>query len=411
MRILFVCCSDPRIDCRVRKELKWLRQRGFDDIGILFLFGERPENVVFWHAAMLDGYPLFAVNSRAASMVRDVVAQLKPDVVHVHELDALWPLLAEWDAKALRRIEAGSTAADSGVRISRPKGLRIIYDAHEYEPARHMPRQGPGGAVERRQRDRLCVPHVDEMIVVSPSIVRQTERDHGITPHLVPNTLPREAARQPRRAANDEQRTVVFSGAVTWSRGLKVAARAVELLGWRLKLVGPANKYIAADLMRHAGVELVGKKPYPYWGVKQSMLDHLAGADLALNFVDLSVPSYQMALPNKIFEYAWAGVFSISNKQHDVADLYRDYHIGAVVDADGRDDLTLAEEIDSAEHLAGHMLTYAGIRIDSPWFVQEWCFEATGGEVLDRLYLGEQATLTTGQRLARFARRVTACAE
>ena len=372
MRILFVCVSDPTSDPRVRKELQHLRSRGFDDIGVMALYTPREENVVCWHDGFVDGCPLFRVNSRAASLTREAVLGLKPDVVHVHELDALWSVLTTWSGENVQKIESGSAAADSGVSVERLP-MRLIYEAHEYERGRY------NVSDERIKRTTLVAGIADEVIVVSPAIVDEFEKVFGVRPHMIPNSFKRRPI--PKRTGRD----VAFCGNVTVGRGLDILGEAMRLLRGRKLVVFGAVKdeAVAADLSRGNDVEFMGRAPYPYPHEPDSLIERLSTAVVGINLVDLRVESYRMALPNKLFEYGFAGVRVVSNPQKDVVDLTHRFDLGSIADVAGCSEYLEAD----APRLATAISMAMDAHPKTQEFIDEWCWEETGAKVLDSLYL------------------------
>lgn len=384
MRILFVCFSEQ--DPRVRKELQHLRSRGFHDIGVLALYTHNDDNVVCWHDGFVDRYPVFRVNSRAASCAREAALGLKPDVIHVHELDALWAMLTVWDSDDVRAVDDGSDAADSGVRLE-PMPMRLIYEAHEWERGRN------GVSPERIKRSDLCADFVDEAIVVSPAIALEFERTFGRRPHVIPNSFMRRQANDPdtwghalavsRPRSGD--RVVAFCGNVTPGRGLDVLAEAMRQLGegWRLVVLGDVkDQSVADDLVRGNITHFLGRAPYPYPHESDSLVEWLRGVDVGINLVDMRVPSYRMALPNKLFEYAFAGTPVVSNGQADVVRLTTEYNLGAIANVTGHPDDVEADTPRLVEAIRPAVT--AAPRTDK--FVRDWCWEAKGGVVMDALY-------------------------
>lgn len=386
MRILFVCVGDPSTDPRIRKELQHLRSRGFDDIGVMALFTHNDANVVCWHDGFVDRCPLFRVNSRAASHVRQAVLGMKPDVVHVHELDALWPVLTSWGEADVQAVIDGSSAAESGVSVERLP-MRMIYEAHEYERGRYNVK------AERIQRAVRCSSIADEIIHVSPAIVDETERVVGRRPHLIPNSFMRRPRPIERgrawRAAEPKpfERVVSFCGNVTVGRGLDVLAEAMRILGrrWKLVVMGDVkDASVAGELQRGNDVRFIGRAPYPYPHEKDSIVEWIAGVDVGINVVDTTVPSYRMALPNKLFEYGFSGVPIVSNHQVDVVSLTREFDLGRIANVSGRsEDL----EIDAPRLAAEIAMAAEGPTPKTDEFIDAWCWEETGGKVMDLLYL------------------------
>jgi len=359
MRVLqFILTRDIRHETRLLKDVHWLKKRGFDDIGIVTGFYDSDRRVVCWYAGQIDGVPVLKLNSGAASHARELILRLKPDVVHVHELDALWALLSVWEG-------------DQFVGVDKPKDLRVIFEAHEYEPGRNMPDATPEQRQDRIDKYHQLVPLVDDMIVVSPSIRLQTREDLGIVPELIPN-VPIATIDPVER----EEGRVVFCGNVTRGRGLDVVCSAMHQLdGYQLELVGD-TRITDEELVQEladVGASFAGlKKP-------NELLGHLTGACAGIDLVDSRVESYRMALPNKFFEYAFAGVPVVANSQEDVRWLIGEYSLGTWVDVSGHN-------VEESGQVADAIRKASTVEPRTADFVQEWGWEATGGCALDYLY-------------------------
>jgi glycosyltransferase involved in cell wall biosynthesis len=102
----------------------------------------------------------------------------------------------------------------------------------------------------------------------------------------------------------------VYVGAVTRNRGIEVSIKALaHAPGARLRLLGPSSATYCAELERLAAEEGVTDRvefasAVPPGGVIAS----LRGATAGLALIQPTCLSYELSLPNKIFEYALAGL-------------------------------------------------------------------------------------------------------
>jgi glycosyltransferase involved in cell wall biosynthesis len=381
MRVLFVCFSER--DPRVRKELQHLRARGLRDVGVMQLYQHNDANIVCWHDGFVDGYPVFRVNSRAASHAREAAIAMKPDVVHVHELDSLWAMLSVWEDDNIQAVDGGADAADSGVRIE-ALPMRMIYEAHEWERGRN------GASAERVKRSDLCAGFANEVIVVSPAIAIEFENTFGRRPRVIPNSFRKRARVGAGRIVRTlepgpGEHVIAFCGNVTHGRGLDVLAEAMRQLGrgYRLVILGDVREQdVLDDLMRGNDAHVMGRAPYPYPHEKDSLVEWLGGISAGVNLVDMRIPSYRMALPNKFFEYGFAGVPVVSNGQADVVRLTTEYNLGCIANVTG---IPTDVEVD-APRLACAIKEAVWCTPRTDAFVRDWCWEATGAVVMDEFY-------------------------
>jgi glycosyltransferase involved in cell wall biosynthesis len=227
------------------------------------------------------------------------LAALAPDVVHVHDVH---PLAAA--------IEYAETAR-------RP--VRVIYDAHEYVPGLAV-----GGARTQRAVDgwaameREFVRRADRVITVAPGIAEVLQGTYALPelPHVVYNapvtgdfTAPRSLRAEARVA--DDVPLAVYSGALSAARGVDTAVAALaHAPGVHLAVVSvPYPHPFAAQLTATAARAGVADRLHLVPPVPSvTVPSYLCSADVAVSPILPVSASYDMALPNKLFEFLHAGL-------------------------------------------------------------------------------------------------------
>ena len=228
----------------------------------------------------------------------------KPDIVHAHDIYTL---------------AAGATLASRF-------GAKLVYDAHEYEIERasKMPPEGNGLAIALEED---CVERAAALVTVSEGL-RQLyqERFPGLRTGVVMNSpdismesFVNSAEDAPPAAVSVRNMIgldagvpiVAFTGWVQRShRGLDKVAEAISLLpGYHLAILGPRHERDDASLLEHCvslgvrdRVHLLDPVPH------QDVVAAISSADVSvIPFQDATL-SYRHAMPNKLFEAAFAGL-------------------------------------------------------------------------------------------------------
>ncbi|NLG20470.1 MAG: glycosyltransferase family 4 protein [Actinomycetales bacterium] len=248
---------------------------------------------------------------------------LRPDVVHANDANALVPALL---------ITAGTPG-------------RVVYDSHELWRRRNI------------RQDRWLAPAVEAVIetvgirvaagviTVSPSIADWLQQTYSlrIRPTLVRNIPTARPLPDPARGRLRElaglapgDRVVSYVGGITTGRGLEETVDAMALLpdNAHLVLLGYGDpRYIAGLLQRARDtgvsdrVHLAGSVPSPE--VPQALAD----ADVAVVYVRPICLSYRFSLPNKLFESIHAGLPIVAADLPDTSAIVREHSVGEVFEA------------------------------------------------------------------------------
>ena len=210
-------------------------------------------------------------------------------------------------------VTAHSLAAlPAAVWLSQKHDIPLLYDAHELETRRNgwsWPIQRVAGVVEAQM-----IRHCDHTIVVNNSI-RDWYRAayNGISISTVRNVpvhceVKKSLASSLRLdlGIDDQALVFVYCGLFAKGRGLSELVAAFKGLDDRRHLVliggGPAQDALAEQSANVPNVHL-----HPF--VPQSeLISLLKGADVGVSVVATDSLSYYYALPNKLFEYAAAGL-------------------------------------------------------------------------------------------------------
>ncbi len=282
-----------------------------------------------------ENYRLIAVKPRAsrfklaphfwfwAAALRQAF-RLRPAIVHAHDIFTAWP---GWLAAKLCRA-------------------RLVYDAHELylpEPGRKMTtRDWFWYALERR-----AIKAADLVIAANPERARIMHRHYRLStvPLAVRNISPPPAAimsytevcgRYPALVrVSADQRICIYQGEIDLQRGLARYVEAARHLpgNYRLVLVGGGPDAAALrGLVQGAGLEgkicLIGKVP------REHLHDILRQCDVGLITYPLVELNNIYCAPNKIYEYAQAGLPVVATPQPPLRAMVEEYDLGACLEAE-----------------------------------------------------------------------------
>jgi glycosyltransferase involved in cell wall biosynthesis len=237
-----------------------------------------------------------------------LVRRLRPQLVHANDYNTAWIGLA---AKLLA-------------------GSRFVYDSHELWPDRNLrPEWRPWLLI----CEALFVRAADEVVTTSPGYAAVIAARYRVAPPKIVRNVPEwrvEGGGRVRGAAP----LAVYFGAVTRNRGLPAALAALAALPeLRLRIVGPeawGYRATLAGLAEELGVSDRLELLEPV--APEQAPTVMGDADVGLALIEPACLSYRMTLPNKLYEYAAAGLPVLSSDVPVLAREVRRHGIGAVAD-------------------------------------------------------------------------------
>lgn len=252
--------------------------------------------------------------------------QLAPDAVHAHDMHVIGVA-----------VRAAERARRQGRRLA------VVYDAHEYVPG--LSRYGPRTArfiAAWAHHEREYIGRADRVITVSPAIARTLHRRYRLDrePAVVINSPSMTElgdgdvpGLRSRIGLGPDVPLLVYSGGVTKARGVETAVEALPSLpGVHLAVVSVPHIAIAPveQLRALAGRLGVGDRVHFLDPVRpDEVVAFLSSADVGLIPI-LRYPSHEMALPNKVFEYAFAGLPVVTSDMPSLTEFMHQSGIGEV---------------------------------------------------------------------------------
>jgi len=295
--------------------------------------------------------------------LRPALNRIKADIVHVHDI---YPLGAG--------VEYKLRMAAEGHRVV------LIYDAHEYVPGQARVDETTTAAYAAMERE--LAPYVDGFIAVSEPSAKAIHKELNLAerPTVVVNCQPENA---PEPAANwgtlremtglDESVPLVaYVGGVGTQRCLEEAIRAMKYLPEaHLAMVCAPSKTTpyAAKLVQLAQDLGLGDRVHFFDAVPPDQVCHvMEGCSVGLNPLQPHLLNHVLTLPNKVFEYARAGVPVAASQTGELARIVTEYGLGETFDPEPK---SIAEAV--TKILANRSAYVAATR--APEFVREYSWE------------------------------------
>jgi glycosyltransferase involved in cell wall biosynthesis len=214
-----------------------------------------------------------------------VVRRERPVLIHCNDYNTMWV----------------------GVAARLLGGTAVVYDAHELWPDRNLRPEPRWWLIAC---EALFVRCAHRTITASPGYAEVIARRYRVREPQVIRNIP--VITEPAAPGDPPAGEGVFAyvGAVTRNRGLEVAIEAIaQVPQARLRLLGPSGAAYRVELERLAAdrgvadrVEFAGAVP------PGGVIDSLRGATAGLALIQPACLSYELSLPNKIFEYLLAGL-------------------------------------------------------------------------------------------------------
>jgi len=240
------------------------------------------------------------------------VYRFQPDVVNVHTL-VLLPV--GWFVKKFLRSE-------------------LVYDAHELETEV----MGLRGVRKRLAKwvERCFIGSCSLVIVVSESIADWYQKEYPIRrPFVVMNsprrTMPGNSDKFRKILGIPAHKLIfLYQGGLTRGRGVKALLEAFKIRtndDAVLVLMGYGE--LLADVVeasRHCERIFFCQAVSP-----DVLLDWTSSADIGVSLIEPSCLSYLYCMPNKLFEYAMAGLPVMVSQTKDMAEFVERWDIGVVL--------------------------------------------------------------------------------
>jgi glycosyltransferase involved in cell wall biosynthesis len=229
----------------------------------------------------------------------------------------------------------------------------LIYDAHEY--IRGL------GSIDPQRRDAYAdlesefIGLADSVITVSESIAQRIQNDHDLSakPFLVLNAPSQsrihatESSPSVRKVCDlgPDVPLVVYSGGIHISRGMDLLVSSLEFMP-DVHLAMTSNReswYIEELKSKAAAFGASGRLHFVPYVSPEEVVPYIASANIGISPLPADVVNYDLALPNKLFDYIQAGLPLVVSNCAEVSELIKQFPLGLTFD--WRDSHALAETV------------------------------------------------------------------
>ncbi len=251
--------------------------------------------------------------------------RITPDLVHAQDIHLL--------SVAAKHVEYRNQQAST---------CALIYDAHEY--IRGL------GSIDPQRRDAYAdlesefIGGADSVITVSNSIAKRIQNDHDLStkPFLVLNAPSRsrihitESSPSVRKVCDlgPDVPLVVYSGGIHISRGMDLLVTSLEFMpDVHLAMTSNRESWYIEELKDKAaifsGADRLHFVPYV---APEEVVPYISTASVGISPLPADVVNYDLALPNKLFDYMQAKLPIVSSDCQEVSELLAKYPFGEIFD-------------------------------------------------------------------------------
>lgn len=251
---------------------------------------------------------------------------------------------------------------------------RLVYDAHELET------EQVGGKNFRKRLskwlEKKLIHHHDLMFVVSESIADWYVKEYGISRPFVVLNAPRQRALKKNNhyrkqlAIRENQIILLYQGGVAAGRGVHLILEAFKarsddgvvcvFMGY-----GALQQDIQAAAAQHKNIFFYPAVP------PQVVLEYTASADFGISLIENTCLSYNYCMPNKLFEYAMAGLPVLVSNMKDMSELVSKNQMGLVISDFSAPGVNRAIDDFLMQDLAAMKANAYRVACEYAWEVQE----------------------------------------
>ncbi len=288
-------------------------QETFESEGIRICFYSNASLQIHIRHLFLKG---IFVRSHQLNKIAESVIQMQPDVIHVHEYEAL-PLV--WKI------------------LKRNRNIKLVYDIHEDNPRQI-------GEWYRKNHGKLTAWIVEKIVqarengiikravfvIVATDYLKDLAAKHNQHVYTVKNYPKSEDVDSSNEDLGDRDSNYCYCGGITQDRGITLLVKNSDAIQGRLLLAGNAQEAYIQSLREEYPKQW--KQYVSYQGyltrrqVKELYCSSVVGLCVLQNH-----PNYIHALPIKLFEYMAAGIPVVISDFPLWKQIVEDAHCGITV--------------------------------------------------------------------------------
>lgn len=230
------------------------------------------------------------------------------------------------------------TVLPAAAFLSLWKRAKLVYDAHELEAERTGISAGEGKMV--KGIENFFWPKIDYLISVSPGIVQWYSAQFPPKPSVCILNAPalgdREQLEDPavslrvRLGIERDDVLFVYLGLFSPGRGIEKildAFRSSDQNSNHVVFIGRGllRKLIVDSARESGNVHVLDPVPH------SDVVGYISSADYGLVIIEPISLSYELALPNKLFECAFAGLPVVASDNPEIRSVVSEYSLGVLV--------------------------------------------------------------------------------
>ncbi len=243
--------------------------------------------------------------------------KVSPDIVHAHDVEAL-PI---------------------AIAVAKHANIPLVYDAHEYETERTGLRKGSLKHRVYSFIEKRYIYRANAVITVSNSIAEEYVKLYGIAKPTLLFNCPAKLGTINNKSSQyrqlfdipEDHMIFVYEGSFGPGRGIRLLLEAfarinnpkVDLIIMGLGLL---EEEIVKYANAHANIHFKSLVP------QDETIAWISGADIGLSIIEPVSLSYEMSLPNKFFEYCFAGLPVLASNGIEMGPVIDEYLIGWKID-------------------------------------------------------------------------------
>lgn len=221
--------------------------------------------------------------------------------------------------------------------VSKIKNVELIYDSHELftevpELKNNRIKKGCW-----RMLESFLVPKLKHLITVNNSIAKIYKSKYGKDFKVVRNipeniTLDKIKTRKELDLPDDKFIVLLQGAGINIDRGAEELIESLKLLDNRFLLliigggdVWPKLVKLSLDEKIKTKIKLIERLP------KAELMHYTFNANIGVSIDKSTNLNYYNSLPNKVFDYAYAGLPILASNLPEIASLVKKYNIGLVI--------------------------------------------------------------------------------
>lgn len=221
--------------------------------------------------------------------------------------------------------------------VHKLKRIPIVYDSHEYFTATPELVDRPKVQHIWKWIEKSIVPKLKSCITVNASIANLFEQEYHVPFRIVRN-IPRQRKiiKTTTRAAlglpADKKIVLLQGSGINVQRGAEEAVEAMQYLdNVLLLIVGggdvlPILKKMVQELSLQKKVKFVSRQ------TPENLAAYTSNADIGLTIDKDTNINYKFSLPNKLFDYIYAGIPVLATPLVELKNIIQQYEIGEFIE-------------------------------------------------------------------------------